>query len=158
MSNYFQVCATYVQASPALRQSYELEKDKDAIGHEAARGQFPHQAGIVMDNTDFCGGSLISKNWVLTAGQCARRFSRWTVMLGAHKISDANEPGRVTLSTKRAIVHEEFDEATYDSDVAVIQLPQDVQFSGKFLRFADVPCLSVDLMYRYCRQRKSCNP
>ena len=40
-------------------------------GSPAARGQFPWQVALVIDNAWFCGGSLISDQWVLTAAHCA---------------------------------------------------------------------------------------
>jgi secreted trypsin-like serine protease len=39
-------------------------------GEIATRGQFPWQVAITTDNHLFCGGSLISWEWVLTAAQC----------------------------------------------------------------------------------------
>ena len=40
-------------------------------GSNAARGQCPWQAGLIINGGSFCGGSLISNQWVLTAAQCA---------------------------------------------------------------------------------------
>jgi len=40
-------------------------------GSTAARGQFPWQVALIIDNAYFCGGSLISSLWVLTAAHCA---------------------------------------------------------------------------------------
>jgi len=39
-------------------------------GYTASRGQFPWQVAIIIDNSNFCGGSLISSLWVLTAAHC----------------------------------------------------------------------------------------
>jgi len=39
-------------------------------GYTAERGQFPWQVGLIIDNLFFCGGSLISNQWVLTAAHC----------------------------------------------------------------------------------------
>jgi secreted trypsin-like serine protease len=36
----------------------------------AAPCQFPWQVAVIIDNTYFCGGSLISSQWVLTAAHC----------------------------------------------------------------------------------------
>ena len=39
-------------------------------GQDAYRGQFPWQAALSIDGRSFCGGSLISNQWVLTAAHC----------------------------------------------------------------------------------------
>jgi len=36
----------------------------------AAPCQFPWQAALIVDNGFFCGGSVISQQWVLTAAHC----------------------------------------------------------------------------------------
>jgi secreted trypsin-like serine protease len=40
-------------------------------GNTAARGQFPWQIALIIDYAWFCGGSLISAQWVLTAAHCS---------------------------------------------------------------------------------------
>ena len=40
-------------------------------GSTASRGQFPWQVALTIDAAYFCGGSLISNRWVLTAAHCA---------------------------------------------------------------------------------------
>jgi secreted trypsin-like serine protease len=40
-------------------------------GSVASRGQFPWQVALIIDSAYFCGGSLISDRWVLTAARCA---------------------------------------------------------------------------------------
>jgi len=40
-------------------------------GSTASRGQFPWQAALIIESSYFCGGSLISEEWVLTAAHCA---------------------------------------------------------------------------------------
>jgi secreted trypsin-like serine protease len=39
-------------------------------GSAAERGQFPWQVGLIIESSAFCGGSLISERWVLTAAHC----------------------------------------------------------------------------------------
>jgi len=124
------VCTAYEETLPVFRFRPPRTSVETKIfgGKEAAIGQFPYQAAITVNFSGFCGGSLISKNWILTAAHCVKGFVHWKVALGAHNIRESSEPGRVTLISKKAIPHEKY--RHLENDVAVIQLPQDVQFSG----------------------------
>jgi secreted trypsin-like serine protease len=46
--------------------------NKQIIGGEnATLGQFPWQVVMMIDDAWMCGGSLILRNWVMTAAHCA---------------------------------------------------------------------------------------
>ncbi|KDR14792.1 Brachyurin, partial [Zootermopsis nevadensis] len=45
-------------------------------GLTASRGQFPWQVGLIIDGAWFCGGSVISNEWVLTAAHCGNQSIR----------------------------------------------------------------------------------
>jgi hypothetical protein len=59
-----------VPVNPRYRVPINEQANRITGGSPAARGQFPWQAALIIDVTWFCGGSLISSQWVLTAAHC----------------------------------------------------------------------------------------
>jgi len=51
--------------------SLKEQENRITNGSPAIRGQFPWQVALVINGASFCGGSLISNRWVLTAAHCA---------------------------------------------------------------------------------------
>ncbi|XP_050314731.1 brachyurin-like [Anthonomus grandis grandis] len=94
-------------------------------GQEANAHQFPYQVGLYVTyamNQAFCGGSLISQNYVLTAAHCAEGAVSMQVILGAHNISDTSESSRQTQTSATFIVHPSWDSSTLTNDVALVKL------------------------------------
>ncbi|XP_069688316.1 transmembrane protease serine 9-like [Periplaneta americana] len=89
-------------------------------GQTASRGQFPFQAGLLVDNSWFCGGSLISNTWVLTAGHCIG--SSYQVILGANNVNNP-ESGTVVISTSSSIRHENYNSDTLANDIGLVRIP-----------------------------------
>ncbi|XP_063923859.1 chymotrypsin BI-like [Zophobas morio] len=101
-------------------------------GEPATKGQFPWQVGLYIPrNTGltFCGGSLISDTWVLTAAHClADAFFSIRILLGTLK-STGDDPDQIELHSQEYLYNYDFDPWSYENDVALIKLPEPVVFT-----------------------------
>jgi secreted trypsin-like serine protease len=102
-------------------------------GEEAVPHEFPWQVSVLIDGSGFCGGSLISPDWVLTAAHCADGAGRFTITLGDHDRT-VNEPSQVTVSSTTYTVHPGWNSATLADDLALIRLNQPVTLRRKLSR------------------------
>ncbi|KAK8405268.1 hypothetical protein O3P69_001679 [Scylla paramamosain] len=98
-------------------------------GTEATPHSWPHQVALFIDSMYFCGGSLISNEWVLTAAHCTDGARSIEVVMGAHNIR-LEESSQVSVRTTDYFVHEEWNPSTLSNDVSVIRLPSPVTFNG----------------------------
>ncbi|RZC38661.1 brachyurin-like, partial [Asbolus verrucosus] len=102
------------------------------IGGDAARaGQFPFSAAIYITTEEgayFCGGALISNEWILTAGQCVNGAVSFTIQLGSNNLK-ASDPNRVTAATSNYELHPDFNPDTLENDVGLIKLRQPVMYN-----------------------------
>nr|CAD7429932.1 unnamed protein product [Timema monikensis] len=98
-------------------------------GEQASRGQFPYQAALYLDGRSFCGGSLISTTWVLTAAHCTLRIDTVTVHLGAQNLN-AVEAGKVTVATRNLVNHASYNPSNLNNDISLIRLPSAVALNA----------------------------
>ncbi|XP_077285807.1 uncharacterized protein LOC143910998 [Arctopsyche grandis] len=90
-------------------------------GRQAPKGKWPWQVAVLNKYKEaFCGGTLISNRWVLTAAHCIRK--RLYIRLGEHNL--ANRDGTETeMRITQTTVHPGYDPDTVDNDVALLRLP-----------------------------------
>merc|ERR1711921_307 len=98
-------------------------------GIEAEEHQWPWQVALFVDNAWFCGGSLISENYVLTAAHCVDGASYYDIMAGAHNVREPSEDNRVEITSFNGWYHPQWDPNTLSNDIALIELPSPITFN-----------------------------
>ncbi|XP_062552704.1 serine protease snake-like [Armigeres subalbatus] len=109
------------------------------VGGERARlGEFPHQAllGYPSETNQIefkCGGSLISKRFVLTAAHCSKGVDNPTVVRLAELDLAVEDDDQVDFDVEQIIKHPKYTQKQAYNDIALVKLAQDVLFT-KMLR------------------------
>ncbi|KAF7697969.1 hypothetical protein HF521_004479 [Silurus meridionalis] len=96
-------------------------------GQDAVSGSWPWQVSLQTGGSHFCGGSLINKNWVLSAAHCFKSVSAgsFTLVLGMQNL-DGSNPNMQTKSVTKIFMNQQYDANTNDNDIALIQLSSPV--------------------------------
>ncbi|XP_059413789.1 trypsin-like [Carassius carassius] len=111
-------------------------------GEDATAGAWPWQVSIqsATFGGHFCGGSLINKDWVLSAAHCFQSpMSTISIYLGRQSQSGSNL-NEAFRRASRVINHPDYSDPTHDNDLALIQLSSSVTFSN----YIRPVCLAAD--------------
>ncbi|XP_018565684.1 brachyurin [Anoplophora glabripennis] len=101
-------------------------------GEEVEAHAYPFQAVLLIYKGEaeyFCGGTLISNRLVLTAAHCVIMKPDYIVVgLGVHSLKEVGT-GVLTLQTSDYVAHSGYNGDTFQNDIALIRLPQNVTFT-----------------------------
>jgi secreted trypsin-like serine protease len=121
--------AALIGFQPVAAMSDEIAPSPRIIGGTTASiSQVPWQVALIYRPArsdfqgQFCGGSILSSTWILTAAHCLEdgmAFRDLMVLAGTNELSTRRLNG---IQAKRYILHPGWDTATNDNDVALIEL------------------------------------
>ncbi|XP_017012436.3 serine protease 3-like [Drosophila takahashii] len=120
-------CAGLLPVQEPISSS-DLSEGRITNGNKASAGQFPYVVGLSFSNyygTWWCGGSIISNEWVLTTAECT-----WSVIGVASKVtiyygSNVRGTGKVThtVDSSNIIRHETYSVFYKVNNIALIKTP-----------------------------------
>lgn len=91
--------------------------------------EYPYMAGVILHfdtQNSWCGGSLISRNFVLTAAKCVHIVPSASVLLGASNMQNVGENIRIS----QIRVHPQFVLSDSINDIATLELIRPVDLSN----------------------------
>lgn len=96
-------------------------------GEKAEEGQFPYQASLrTSTGSHFCGGSIISSSWVLTAAHCTdgRNYKNTFVVVGSLVLSEG------TCHDLASIVqHPAYNSQKMENDISLLRVANKIVFT-----------------------------
>uniref|UniRef100_A0A4W6G8J0 Peptidase S1 domain-containing protein n=1 Tax=Lates calcarifer TaxID=8187 RepID=A0A4W6G8J0_LATCA len=99
-------------------------------GEDAPPGSWPWQVSLQRFGGHVCGGSLVNREWVISAAHCfsSTSTSGWQISLGRQNLQ-GNNPNEVSRTVARIILHPNYDSITNNNDIALLKLSSPVTFT-----------------------------
>jgi len=119
-------------------------RNRILYGNETSTDEYPWQISMWIGRSHFCGGTLINREWAVTAAHCVdlqyrNHFRRVTVSLSDHNVEQFDNQNTFR-KLKRVVRFPTYDENYLHGDLAMLQFDRPLQFS-ETMRPA---CLPVD--------------
>merc|ERR1711887_48581 len=112
-------------------------------GTEAYPGEFPHQIALLRGGVGgslMCGGSLVGRDMVVTAGHCCdgQSANRLGVRVGNHHLY-SDDPDQKDIAVSRVNLHPQYDSWTITNDICILDLAESADFSSSVIDSISLP-------------------
>ncbi|XP_036393953.1 trypsin-3-like isoform X2 [Megalops cyprinoides] len=118
----------------AFAAPVEDDDDKIVGGYECRKNSVPYQVSL-NSGYHFCGGSLITSEWVVSAAHCYKY--RVQVRLGEHNI-ETNEGTEQFINSALVIKHPRYSSRNMDNDIMLIKLSRPATLNS-YVRTVSLP-------------------
>lgn len=119
--------------------SYSNDERRIVGGSNVALGQIPSHASLrTLVNAHFCGATIVSTRWVITAAHCTinRAQNAINVIVGTVTLNS----GGVTHRSLRIVQHPLFNTFTLQNDISLIQI------ENSFMLTAHVQAINLGII------------
>lgn len=96
-------------------------------GRASSVRRHPYQVSMVLNGNSFCGGFIISPNYVLTAAHCVQNVQPQRIRLRVG--STRRDSGGRIVPVANVTVHAQYGNPRFDNDIAALQLAQPLAFT-----------------------------
>lgn len=104
-----------------------LKEPRIIGGDDAPKGRYSYVVSLIDDwGQHVCGGTLVSKNYVLTSAHCEGLIHY--VRLGLHDLLDVTAETLEQMSIVRAVIHPNYCSETNEYDFMMLKLSSSSQF------------------------------
>jgi len=105
-------------------------------GEDTEVNEYPWQVALVYLGFSmvqpYCGGSLISDQWILSAAHCTKSrgdVEYWKAVLGEHDYMISTETDHIRADIELIVDHPEYDDETVNFDFTLIKMTEKIDFS-----------------------------
>ncbi|XP_050362502.1 trypsin-like [Nymphalis io] len=95
-------------------------------GRPSSVTRHPYQVSMVMNGNSFCGGFIISRDYVLTAAHCVQNTAPEAIRLRVG--STRRDSGGRIVRVSAVTVHPQYGQPQFDHDIAALRLSQPLVF------------------------------
>ncbi|XP_056128786.1 elastase-1-like [Lampris incognitus] len=135
--------AVLAELEPQPRYMEEVISERVVGGEVAKPNAWPWQISLQYKSGSrfyhTCGGTLITKGWVMTAAHCVDRARTWRVVLGEHDLN-SNSGREQVMSVSRVYIHPKWNSNRVSAgfDIALLRLSSDATLNS-YVQLGSLP-------------------